>query len=578
MTESEDAGERPVRVVLCGPRGTGKHTLLRHLAACTNQSTQPRRELRFAGYHPLQRNLGAEEPLMCRNFTTGDLDVICVPQRSHRWSCLLAALSGADVALVLVDADTPGPLPRDIRETAFAAVHLGVPHLLFAVKLDDASAAAEPGFARLQELLTDYGQRLGTTPTVLPLPIDGSSVEATSRALLTRLRGFERLARPLFRATVQQARETDTGALLQSVGPVPPGGASVRLLPSGTVARARFEPEGNLTRAEFSSPVECAEGDVVTLAEEPVEVSDQFEAELFWIDSAPGIAGRSYEFRLGSGTATATITDIKGRFSMGSLEQISARSLADGAVGRVTLSLDRPMPFEPYARCHALGGFALVDPYRSRVVGAGVIRFALRRARNVHRQALAVGKVARARMNGHAPKVLWLTGLSGSGKSTIADALEQSLHAQGVRTYILDGDNVRHGLNKDLGFTDEDRVENIRRIAEVAKLMADAGLVVITAFISPFRAERDMARSLFDSGDFVEVFVDVSLEVAEARDPKGLYRQARAGELPNFTGIDSPYEPPDAPEISLNTARYDVDECVTRILSVLDLSLSPPST
>ena len=231
------------------------------------------------------------------------------------------------------------------------------------------------------------------------------------------------------------------------------------------------------------------------------------------------------------------------------------------------MSFDRPVPFEAYSDCQGLGSFVLVDRYSHATVGAGMINYALRRASNIHRHAHLVDKQARARLNGHSGKVLWMTGLSGSGKSSVANLLEQTLHARGVRTFILDGDNVRHGLNKDLGFTDADRVENIRRTAEVARLMVEAGLVVITAFISPFRSERDMARAMFDEGEFVEIYLDVPLSVAEDRDPKGLYKKARRGELPHFTGIDSPYEEPESAEIHLPTHELSVEECVERILA-----------
>jgi bifunctional enzyme CysN/CysC len=265
----------------------------------------------------------------------------------------------------------------------------------------------------------------------------------------------------------------------------------------------------------------------------------------------------------------ATLHDVKFKYNINTLEELPTRAFELNEIGRVTLSLDKAVPFEAYQDCHSMGAFVLVDRYTHATVAAGMINFALRRARNIHRQAVTVDKQARAKLNGHPPRVLWFTGLSGSGKSSITNAVEQVLHLQGVRTYILDGDNVRHGLNRDLGFTETDRIENIRRIAEVAKLMVDAGVVVLTAFISPFRAERDMARSLFDKGEFLEIFLDVPLEAAESRDPKGLYRKARRGELPNFTGIDSPYESPETADLTLNTAELSVDDCVSRVLELL---------
>ena len=295
-------------------------------------------------------------------------------------------------------------------------------------------------------------------------------------------------------------------------------------------------------------------------------VSDQFDASLIWMDSEEGYIGRSYWLMLGTTRTTATLTEIKFKYNVNTLEHLSARTFELNDIGRVTLSVDQAVPFEVYAECHGMGSFVLVDRYTNATVATGMINYALRRAKNIHRHAHTVDKAARARLNGHKGKVFWMTGLSGSGKSSVANSVERALYAQGQHTFILDGDNVRHGLNKDLGFTDADRVENIRRTAEVAKLMVEAGLIVISAFISPFRSERDMARSLFEDGEFVEVFLDVPLAVAEERDPKGLYRKARRGELPHFTGIDSPYEAPEAAEIRIPTAELSIDECVAMVL------------
>jgi bifunctional enzyme CysN/CysC len=287
------------------------------------------------------------------------------------------------------------------------------------------------------------------------------------------------------------------------------------------------------------------------------------------MDQEEGFIGRSYWMHIGEARVNATLTDIKFKYNINTFEQLSSRSLELNEIAELKLSLDKPIPFEAYESCKAMGAFVLVDRYSHATVGAGMINFALRRAQNVHRQALTVDKEARAKLNGHKGKVLWFTGLSGSGKSTIANVLEQVLHKQGMRTYILDGDNVRHGLNKDLGFTDADRIENIRRIAEVAKLMVDAGLIVLTSFISPFRSERDMARALFEQDEFIEIYMNVSLETAEQRDPKGLYKKARRGELPHFTGIDSDYEVPEKPELELETGELSVDECVEEIIKCL---------
>ncbi|MCP4430201.1 MAG: adenylyl-sulfate kinase, partial [Gammaproteobacteria bacterium] len=356
-------------------------------------------------------------------------------------------------------------------------------------------------------------------------------------------------------------------------------GQSVRVLPSGEVAEVAeislYETRLNKAYADqavtisLDDDIDISRGDVLVKADEPCEVSDQFEVSVVWMDQAPGFIGRSYFMKIGARQVNATITDIKYKYNINTFEQLSSRAFDVNEIGEMTISLDQPIPFEAFKTCKAMGAFVLIDRYSHATVGAGMINFSLRRAQNVHRQALVVDKVARAELNGHAGKVLWFTGLSGSGKSTIANALEQVLYKRGIRTYVLDGDNVRHGLNKDLGFTDADRIENIRRISEVAKLMVDAGIVVLTSFISPFRSERDMARSLFEANEFVEIYIDVSLETAEQRDPKGLYKKARRGELPNFTGIDSDYEAPENPEVDVDSGELSVEQCVDEILEAM---------
>jgi len=357
-------------------------------------------------------------------------------------------------------------------------------------------------------------------------------------------------------------------------------GQNVRILPSGETANIKdivlFK--RSLSKAEFGQSVtitldrevDASRGDVIVAADAPCEVSDQFELQLVWMDQEPGYLGRSYWMKIGNQLVNAQITDIKHKININTFEHLSAQKLELNDLSVVTLKTDKPIPYEAYKACPGLGGLIMIDRMSNQTVAAGMIQFALRRAKNVHRQKLDVDKEARRHMNGHTSKVLWFTGLSGSGKSTIANALEKALHERGVRTYILDGDNIRHGLNKDLGFTDADRIENIRRISEVAKLMVDAGIVVLTAFISPFRTERDMAREMFEEGEFVEIHVDTPLEVAESRDPKGLYKKARRGELPHFTGIDSPYEAPLSPEVRVSTVERDVEEIVTELMTHLE--------
>jgi bifunctional enzyme CysN/CysC len=295
-------------------------------------------------------------------------------------------------------------------------------------------------------------------------------------------------------------------------------------------------------------------------------VAAQFEATIVWMHERPMLQGRSYRLKIGARTVTATIAPVKYKLNINTLEHVAARKLELNDIGVCGLELDQAIVFEPYASNRDLGGFILIDRLTNSTVGAGMLHFALRRSQNVHWQAFDVNKDARATLKSQKPCVLWFTGLSGAGKSTIANLLEKRLHALGHHTYVLDGDNVRHGLNKDLGFAEADRVENIRRVAEVARLMVDAGLIVLVSFISPFRAERRMARDLVAAGEFFEVFVDTPLAIAESRDPKGLYQKARRGELQNFTGIDSPYEAPEAPEVHIDTTRVSIEEAAESIV------------
>ena len=349
-------------------------------------------------------------------------------------------------------------------------------------------------------------------------------------------------------------------------GEVRPGDC-VKVLPSGVVTQVKAIVvwQGERDRAvaadsitlTLTHEVALGRGDVLVAADDAPEVADQFEARLLWMSELALLPGRSYWLKLHTQEVSASVTDIKYREDIDSGKHLAAKSLGLNEIALVNLSLAQPVVFEPYAQNRTLGGFVLIDKLSFETVAAGMISFALRRAANIHWQALTVDRVARAASLQQTPRCIWFTGLSGSGKSTIANLLEKRLHAQGRHTYILDGDNLRHGLNRDLGFTDADRVENIRRVAEVARLMVDAGLLVLVSFISPFRAERELARSLFAPGEFVEVFVDASLAECERRDPKGLYAKARRGELKNFTGIDSPYEPPLAPDVHLHSDGAD---------------------
>jgi bifunctional enzyme CysN/CysC len=356
-------------------------------------------------------------------------------------------------------------------------------------------------------------------------------------------------------------------------------GDRVRIAPSGLETRVRSivawhselpsASTGDSVTLCLEDEVDVSRGNVIASSADPVEMSDQFEARLLCLSDHPLVAGRTYLLQLHTSQATATITAIKYKVDVREGSHLAARSLVMNDIGVVNISVDRFLPFEPYDRCRRLGSFILVDRLTHQTVGAGMLDFSLRRAANIHWQAVDVNKPVRAAQKLQKPVCLWFTGLSGSGKSTIANLLEKRMFAAGRHTYMLDGDNVRHGLNRDLGFTEADRVENIRRVTEVARLMVDAGLIVLVSFISPYRSERRMARSRFEAGEFIEVFVDTPLEECERRDTKGLYAKARRGELKNFTGIDSDYEPPEAPDIRIDTVSFSAEQCVEQILALL---------
>jgi bifunctional enzyme CysN/CysC len=359
-----------------------------------------------------------------------------------------------------------------------------------------------------------------------------------------------------------------------AAGVVRPGDA-IRVMPSGVEATVRALPAFGGDRAEAQTgesvlvqldrEVDVSRGDVLAAAPAPTGVADQFEARVLWMGHADLVAGRSYLFKLHTREARATVTAIRHRVDLNTGAALSAQHLSLNDIGVVTLAVSQPVPYEPYSTNRTMGGGVLIDPVTFDTVGAVLIDFALRRSGNLHWHPSPISRDDRRVLMQQRACCVWFTGLSGSGKSTIAHALEQRLHAEGRFTYVLDGDNIRHGLNRDLGFTEAARVENIRRVAEVARLMVDAGLVVIVAFISPFRADRAMARALFADDEFIEVFVDTPLDECERRDPKGLYRKARSGALPNFTGLDSPYEAPQTPEVTLDTTTLAVDACVERV-------------
>ena len=505
---------------------------------------------------------------------------------------MVTGASTADVAVILVDA-RKGVLVQTRRHSYLAAL-LGIRKVVLAVNKMDLTGWDAAAFEAICADYRAFAASIGlsdVTPIALS-GLTGQGVVAPSPdgfagpTLLEWLESVEvgtGLEQP-FRMPVQWVNRPNPDfrgfAGRIASGTVRPGDR-IRVLPSGResrVARLVALPDdlaeagaGRSVTLTLSDEIDVSRGDVIAAAGNPPEVVDQFEATIVWMDEETLSPGRSYLLKLGTCTAAAQVTAIRHRVNVNTLEKLAARRLDLNDIAVCNLSLDRPVAFEPYAISRDLGGFILIDRITHRTVGAGMIHYALRRAVNIHWQAIDVDRKARAAMKGQAGRVVWLTGLSGAGKSTIANLLDRRLHALGRHTCLLDGDNVRHGLSRDLGFTEEDRVENIRRVVEVARLMSDAGLIVITAFISPFRAERRMARERMVEGEFLEVFVDAPLAVAEARDVKGLYAKARAGELKNFTGIDSPYEPPEQAEIHIDTTAMSPVEAVEAIVQRLGL-------
>ena len=499
--------------------------------------------------------------------------------------------STADVAVVLVDA-CKGLLAQTRRHSYIVSL-LGIRRVVLAVNKMDAVDYSRSVFDEIAASYRELADQLKLDEVqIIPLSaLKGDNLIVRSPhmpwfagpTLLQHLEAVparEENAGASMRLPVQWVNRPDSsfrGFSGTLVAGQAQAGQGVVVLPSGQRSRVArvLGPNGDLQQAQagqaitlvLQDEIDVSRGDVIAASDDPPEVADQFAAHVLWLDEASLLPGRPYWLQLGSRTVAASVSEIKHRVDVNTQKFLAAKRLELNEVGFCNLTLDEPIAFEPYTRNRALGGFILIDRQSHATVAAGTLEFALRRAGNVHWQHLDVDKAARARSKGQTPRVLWFTGLSGAGKSTIANRVEKRLHARGCHTYLLDGDNVRHGLNRDLGFTAEDRVENIRRVAEVAKLMADAGLIVLVSFISPFRAERQMARELFGPDEFIEIHVDVPLAVAESRDVKGLYRKARAGLIPNFTGIDSPYEAPESPELYLDAASESPDALVEKVLA-----------
>jgi bifunctional enzyme CysN/CysC len=543
-----------------------------------------------------EREQGITIDVAYRFFTTEKRKFIVADTPGHEQYTrnMVTGASTADLAVILVDA-RKGVLTQT-RRHSFLAHLLGIRHIVLAVNKMDLVGYDKAVFDRITLAYRAFASEIGITNfTAIPISgFKGDNITALSAntpwfkgpALIEHLEtveigGTADEAKPL-RMPVQWVNRPNldfrgfAGQLAS--GKVKPGDA-VRILPSGktTTIDRIVTLDGDLDEAvagqsvtlTLTDEVDCSRGDVIAAADAPPEAADQYEATLVWMADEAMIAGRAYWLKLATQSVSATVQAPKYEINVNTLDRLAAKTLDLNGIGVVEVSTDKPITFEAYADNKTLGGFILIDKLTNATVAAGMLHFSLRRAQNVHWQAGDIDRDMRANLKNQRPALLWFTGLSGSGKSTIANLVEKKLHRMNRHSFLLDGDNVRHGLNKDLGFTEADRIENIRRVGEVAKLMTDAGLIVITAFISPFRAEREMVRAMLPEGEFLEIFIDTPLAEAERRDVKGLYKKARAGQLKNFTGIDSPYEAPEAPEIRIDTTAMTAEEAADLIVERL---------
>jgi len=602
-----------LRFITCGSVDDGKSTLIGrllyesklvfedHLAALEADSKKvgtQGEELDFAllvdGLQA-EREQGITIDVAYRFFSTERRKFVVADTPGHEQYTrnMVTGASTAELAVVIVDA-RKGVLTQTRRHSYLVSL-LGIRHVVLAVNKLDLVDYSRSVFAEIEQSYREFGTEIGLHDVVC-IPISalrGDNVIALSPAtpwyrgptLLEHLESVEvsdgALDKP-FRMPVQWVSRPHPDfrgfAGLVASGAIRPGDPVV-VQPSGrtsTVERiVTFDGDleearaGQSVTVTLSDHLDVSRGDVMASTEHPPALADQFEAHVVWMSEVEMLPGRPYLMKLGTATAGLTIGPPKYRVNINTLEHVAAKTLTLNEIGVCNLNLDRPVAFDPYSSNREMGGFIVIDRLTNTTVGAGLLHFALRRAENLPWQAIEVDKDAHARLKGQLPAVVWFTGFSGAGKSTIANIVERKLHEMGRHTYLLDGDNVRHGLNRDLGFTDVDRVENIRRVAEVAALMADAGLIVLVSFISPFRSERMMARELLGEGEFIEVHVATPLHVAEERDPKGLYAKARRGELPNFTGIDSPYEPPLDPEVRLDTTLMSPEQAADRVIDAL---------
>ncbi|HTH98120.1 MAG TPA: sulfate adenylyltransferase subunit CysN [Stellaceae bacterium] len=542
-----------------------------------------------------EREQGITIDVAYRFFSTDKRKFIVADTPGHEQYTrnMITGASTADVAVILIDA-RKGVLTQTRRHSYLVSL-IGIRQVVLAInKMDMVDFSAET-FEKIEADYREFAAKIGLSD-IMAIPLSALKGDniiepsgntpwyhgPTLMGYLETVQVEDRLQDAPFRLPVQWVNRPNldfrgfSGTI--SAGTLSPGDR-LKVLPSGqesTVTRI-VTYDGDLSQAvagqsvtvTMADEIDISRGDLLCKADAPAEIADQFEATIVWMHDEPLLPGRPYLLKIGTMTVPATVMPPKYKVNVNTLEELAAKKLDLNEIGVCELSLDRPIAFDPYVENRDTGGFILIDRLTNSTVGAGLLQRSLRRAQNVHWQALDINKSLREEMKGQKSCVLWFTGLSGAGKSTIANVLEKRLAFMGRHTYLLDGDNIRHGLNKDLGFTDEDRVENIRRVAEVARLMVDAGLIVVVSFISPFRAERRMARDRVAEGEFIEIHVDTPLAVAEARDRKGLYKKARAGEIKHFTGIDSPYETPENPELRIDTTSISAEEAAERIIQHL---------
>ena len=604
-----------LRFITCGSVDDGKSTLIGRLlweaqqlfddqlAALQNESKKYGTQGQEIDFALLVDGLAAEREqgitidVAYRFFSTSRRKFIVADTPGHEQYTrnMVTGASTAEVAVLLVDARA-GLLTQTKRH-AFLTSMVGIRHVVLAINKMDLIDFNANAYERICQTFEEFAKPLGFA-SVTPIPLSalkGDNITQRLQNMLwytgPTLMGYLETVDTFhtvnigsaFVFPIQWVNRPDSnfrgfsGTVAQGTVSV---GDTIRVTASGQTAQVdeiitldgplQAAKAGQAITLTLDCEIDASRGDVMSSADSPLEMTDQFEATLVWLHTDAGLPGRNYDLKLATQWATASITQIKHRIDVNTLAHEASTQLQLNDIALCTLATSKPIVFDRYASCQTLGSFILVDRFTHATMGAGMISHSMRRAQNVHKQSLTITQADRERLNGHKGKVLWFTGLSGSGKSTLANALEIKLHAIGQRTYILDGDNIRQGLSKDLGFTDADRVENIRRIAEVAKLMVDAGMIVMTAFISPFRQERDMAKELIGPENFIEVYVDTSLEVCEQRDVKGLYKKARSGSIPNMTGINSPYEAPKKPDFAMNGTTIDqIDECVNKLLKLI---------